>query len=53
MFLRASLPILLLGLLEAWLGGIVFVFGTIRIVVVSCAGIAVAGLIAAPMLPML
>ena len=39
-FLRASLPILLLGLLEAWLGRIVFVFGTIWIVI-SCAGIAI------------
>ena len=35
MFLGASLPILLLGLLDAWLGRIVFVFGTIQIVI-SC-----------------
>ena len=53
MFLRARLPILLL---EAWLEGIVFVFGTIRSVIVSCAGIAafaMAGLRAAPMTPVL
>ena len=37
MFLRAGLPILPL---EAWLEGIVFSFGTIRSVIVSCAGIA-------------
>ena len=47
LFLRARLPILPL---EAWLEGIVFVFGTIRSVIVSCAGItafAMAGLGAA------
>ena len=47
------MPILSLDLLEAWLGGIVFVFGTIRIAIVSCAGIAIfslAGLRAAPMM---
>ena len=37
LFLRASFPILPL---EAWLEGIVFVFGTICGVIVSCAGIA-------------
>ena len=53
MFLRVSLPILLL---EAWLEGFVFVFGTVRGVIVSCAGIAafaMAGLRAAPMTPVL
>ena len=41
------------GLLEGRLIGIVFIFGTIWIVFVSCAGIAVAGLRAASMTPML
>ena len=53
MFLRAGLPLLPL---EAWLEGIVFVFGTIRSIIVSCAGIAafaVAGLRAASMMPVL
>ena len=43
-------------LLEAWLEGIIFVFGTIRSVIVSCAGIAafaMAGLRAAPLTPVL
>ena len=42
--------------LEVWLEGIVFVFGTICSVIVSCAGIAasaMAGLRAAPMTPVL
>ena len=43
--------VFLFGLLEGTLIGIVFVFGTIRITVVSCAGIAVPGLRAAPMTP--
>ena len=41
------------GLLEGRLIGIVFIFGTIRIVFVPCDGIVVAGLGAAPMTPML
>ena len=41
LFIGANLPIILSGLLEAWLGGIVFVFGTIRSAIVSCAGIAI------------
>ena len=53
MFIWASLPILLFGLLEVRLVGVVFVVGTIRIAIVSCAGIAVAGLRAAPMTPTL
>ena len=54
LFMRANLPILPFGLLEVWLGGIVFVFGIIRSAIVSCAGIAIfamAGLRAAPMMP--
>ena len=46
------MPILLSGLLEAWLGGVVFVFGTIRSAVVFCAGFGIfsmAGLRAAPL----
>ena len=53
MFLRAGLPILPL---EAWLEGIVFVFGTIRSVIVSCAGtaaFAMAGPRAVPVAPVL
>ena len=53
LFLRASLPILSL---ETWPEGIVFVFGTIHNVIISCAGIAafaMAGLRAAPMTPVL
>ena len=46
-------PVFLFGLLEGRLIGIVFIFGTIRIIFVSCAGIAVAGLEAALMTPML
>ena len=50
------MPILPLGLLEAWLGGIVFVFGIIQSVIVSFTGIAIfamRGLRAAPMTPVL
>ena len=42
------------GLLEGTLIGVVFIFGTIRIVIISCAGItifAMAGLGEAPMTP--
>ena len=56
MFPRASLLILPFGLLEAWLGGIVFVLGIIRSVIVSCAGIAIFAMTrlrAAPMTPVL
>ena len=56
LFIRASLPILPPGLLQAWLGGIVFVLGLIPSVIVSCAGIAIfamARLRAAPMTPVL
>ena len=53
LFIWANLPVFLFGLLEGRLIGIVFIFGTIRIVFVSSAGIAVAGLGAAPMTPML
>ena len=51
LFIWASLPVLLLGLLKVGLGGIVFVFGTIRIAIISCAGTAMAGFRAAPMTP--
>ena len=53
LFIWANLPVFLFGLLEGRLIGIVFIFGTIRIVFISCADIAVAGLRAAPMTPML
>ena len=53
LFIWANLPVPLLGLLEVRLVGIVFVFGTIWIAIVSCASIAMARLRAAPMTPML
>ena len=46
-FIWASSLVFLFGLFEGRLIGIVFIFGTIWIVFVSCAGIAVAGLGAA------
>ena len=53
LFIWADLPVFLLGLLEGRLIGVVFIFGTIWTVFVSWAGIAVVGLGAAPMTPML
>ena len=53
LFIWADLPVFLFDLLEGRLIRIVFFFGTIWIVFFSCAGIAVAGLRAAPMMPML
>ena len=53
LFIWANLPVFLSGLLKGRLIGIIFVFGTIWIVFVSCAGTAVAGLRAAPMTSML
>ena len=41
LFVWADLPVFLLGLFEGRLIGVVFIFGAIRIVFVSCAGIAV------------
>ena len=53
LFIWPHLPVFLFGLLEGRLIRIVFFFGTIWIVFFSCAGIAMAGLGAAPMTPML
>ena len=53
LFIWAVLPIFLLGLLEGGLFGVVFIVGTVRIVFVSGAGIALAGLGAARATPML
>ena len=53
LFAWADLLIFLLGLLKGWLIRVVFLFGTIRIVFVSWAGIAVAGLGTASTTPML
>ena len=47
------MPIFLFGLLEARLFGVVFIVGTVRIIIVSGAGIAFAGLGAALAMPML
>ena len=53
MFIWAVLPIFLLGLLEGGLIGVLFILGTVQIVFVSGAGIAVVGLGAALATPML
>ena len=53
LFIWADLPVFLFGLLEVRLIRIVFLFGAIWIVFFSSAGVAVAGLGAAPMTPML
>ena len=41
LFVRANLPIFPIVRFESWLDGVFFVFGIVRSVVVSCAGIAV------------
>ena len=53
LFLWADLPVFLFGLFKGRLIRIAFLFGTIWVVFFSCAGIAMAGLRAAPMTPML
>ena len=53
LFVWADLPVFLFGLLEGRLIRIVFLFGTIWIVFISCVGIAVAELRAALVTPKL
>ena len=47
------MPVFLFGLLEGGLFGVVFIIGTVRIIIISGAGIALAGLGAALATPML
>ena len=47
------MPVFLFGLLEGGLFGVVFIVGTVRIIIISGAGIALAGLGAALVTPML
>ena len=53
LFVWADLLIFLFGMLEGGLVRVVFLFGTIQIAFISRAGIAMAGLGAAPTTPML
>ena len=41
LFIRADLPILPFVLFGSWLNGVFIVFGTVRSVILSCAGVAV------------
>ena len=51
LFIWAVLPVFLFGLLEGELFGVVFIIGTVRIIIVSGAGIALAGLAVALVTP--
>ena len=53
LFVWDVLPVFLFGLLQGRLVGVVFIFGTVRMVFISSAGIAVAGLGAALTTPTL
>ena len=53
LFVWAAMPVFLFGLLEGGLFRVVFIVGTVRIIIVSGAGIALAGLGAALATPML